>query len=150
MRLGFVQGVGTSSAPNEYAYTDVNIPAGKYSYRLKQINRDGTFQYSESVDATIASAPSTFALYQNYPNPFNPSTTIRYSLPGRSKVRIDVTNSIGQLVAVLDNGKEDPGDHQIEWRANAASGVYFYRIDAESIDDPGTRFVEVKKMLLLK
>ncbi|HTY10003.1 MAG TPA: T9SS type A sorting domain-containing protein [Bacteroidota bacterium] len=149
-RLGFVQGAGTSSAPIEYSFTDANVPAGKYSYRLKQINRDGTFQYSEAVDATIASAPSTFALYQNYPNPFNPSTTIRYSIPGKSKVRIDITNAIGQQIAVLDNDEEDPGDHQVEWRANVASGIYFYRINAESVDDPGNRFVEVKKMLLVK
>lgn len=149
-RLGFVQGAGTSSAPTEYSFTDVNVPAGKYMYRLKQIDRDGTFQYSEFVEATINPSPSAFALYQNYPNPFNPSTTIRYDLPGRSSVGIVITNVIGQQVAVLKNGEEEGGFHEVEWNANVASGIYFYRIEAVSVINPNDRFVHVMKMLLLK
>ncbi len=148
--LGFAAGAGTSSSPTEYSYTDNNLPAGKYLYRLKQINRDGTFQYSESVEAAINPVPSAFELQQNYPNPFNPSTTIRYGLPDRSSVKIAVTNSIGQQVAVLENDVQDGGFHQIDWRANVASGIYFYRIEAASIVNPNDRFVRVMKMLLLK
>ena len=94
--------------------------------------------------------PSAFELQQNYPNPFNPSTAIRYGLPDRSSVKIAVTNSIGQQVAVLENDVQDGGFHQIDWRANVASGIYFYRIEAASIVNPNDRFVRVMKMLLLK
>lgn len=94
--------------------------------------------------------PTAFSLSQNYPNPFNPYTTIRYSLPNRSSVRIVITNTLGQQVAVLENGKRETGVHAVEWRGNVASGIYFYRIDAVSTTDPDNRFTQVKKMLLLK
>jgi photosystem II stability/assembly factor-like uncharacterized protein len=149
-KIGFVQGAGTSARPTEYSFSDVSVPDGKYMYRLKQIDRNGAFQYSESVEANVISSPSTFALYQNYPNPFNPSTTIRYGLPDRSKVGIVITNEIGQQVAVLENGEQEEGFHEVEWRANASSGIYFYRIEAVSTSNPNDRFVQTKKMLLLK
>ncbi len=94
--------------------------------------------------------PAEFGLDQNYPNPFNPSTTIRYGLPNRSSVRLVITNALGQQVAVLENGEREAGYHDVEWRANIASGIYFYRVDAVSTSDPNNRFVQVKKMLLLK
>jgi len=91
-----------------------------------------------------------FTLSQNYPNPFNPSTTIRYSLPNRSTVRIVITNTLGQQVAVIENGEREAGVHEVEWHAHAASGIYFYRINAVSVNEPMTRFMQAKKMLLLK
>ncbi len=94
--------------------------------------------------------PSSIRLEQNYPNPFNPSTTIRYALPTRSSVRLFISNTLGQEVAVLENGEQEAGYHEVEWHANVASGIYFYRIDAVIANDPINRFVEVKKMLLLK
>jgi hypothetical protein len=148
-RIGFVEGSGTTNAPKEYSFTDKNLTAGKNSYRLKQIDRDGQFKYSESVEVTVSS-PTVIALEQNFPNPFNPSTTIRYALPSRSSAKIVVTNTLGQEVAVLTNGEQEAGYHEVEWRANVASGIYFYRIDAVSASDPNNRFVQVKKMLLLK
>jgi photosystem II stability/assembly factor-like uncharacterized protein len=94
--------------------------------------------------------PQEFYLYQNYPNPFNPSTTIRYGLPNRSSVRIVITNTLGQQVAVLENGEREAGYHEVEWNANVATGIYFYRIVAISTTNPNNHFVQVKKMLLLK
>lgn len=94
--------------------------------------------------------PREFKLDQNYPNPFNPSTAIRYGLPSQSKVRLTITNTLGQEVAVLENGEREPGYHEVEWHANVASGVYFYNIDAVCTSDPNNRFVQVKQMLLLK
>jgi flagellar hook assembly protein FlgD len=89
-------------------------------------------------------------LAQNYPNPFNPSTTIQYALPNRSNVRIVITNTLGQQVALLENGEREAGYHEIKWQAVVASGIYFYRIEAVDVTNSNNRFVQVKKMLLLK
>jgi hypothetical protein len=91
-----------------------------------------------------------FNLSQNYPNPFNPSTTIRYSLPNRSSVRIVVTNTLGQQMAMVENGEREAGIHEVEWHAQVASGIYFYRMNAVSVSDPHDRFMQAKKILLLK
>ena len=87
---------------------------------------------------------TTFALEQNYPNPFNPSTTIRYSLPERSQVTLAVFNTLGQQVALLQNGEEEEGYHEVKFDGSKlASGVYLYRMQAGSC-------VETKKLLLVK
>jgi Secretion system C-terminal sorting domain len=103
-----------------------------------------------SVYSPLAELPTHFSLKQNYPNPFNPSTTIRYELPNRSGIRIVITNTLGQQIAVLENGEREAGIHEVKWHSNVASGIYFYRIDAVSIDDPNHRFMQARKMLLLK
>jgi hypothetical protein len=148
-RVGFLEGAGTTNMSKNYSYADLNLQSGKYEYRLKQIDRDGQFKYSQSVEATI-NVTMVFTLEQNYPNPFNPSTTIRYGLPSRSSVRLEVTNTLGQEVAVLTNGEQEAGYHEVKWRANVASGFYLFRIEAVSMTDPNNRFVQVKKMLLLR
>jgi hypothetical protein len=95
--------------------------------------------------------PNEFKLGQNYPNPFNPSTTVEIGLPVKSRVTLRVYNMLGQEVALLINGRELPaGLQQVSWMAGAASGVYIYRMEAVSVNDPGKRFVEAKKMLLVK
>ncbi|MDD1750863.1 MAG: choice-of-anchor D domain-containing protein [Methanothrix sp.] len=94
--------------------------------------------------------PTVFTLNQNYPNPFNPSTTLRYGLPSRSRVRLIVYDILGRIVADLVNAEVAPGWNQVVWNANVASGLYFYRIEAISVSDPNRRFVDVRKMLLLK
>jgi hypothetical protein len=113
----------------------------------------GVYQSEQSTLAMVQEEnqlPSAFVLKQNYPNPFNPTTTISYSLPYRSNVRIVVTNTLGQQVATLENGDREAGIHEVEWQANYASGIYFYRIEAVSTSNSKSRFVQVKKMLLLK
>ena len=88
--------------------------------------------------------PEEFNLTQNYPNPFNPSTVIRYELPEAAHVRLEVYNSIGQLVSLPVNDQMEGGYHQAMFNAdNLPSGVYFYRLQAED-------FVETIKMILLK
>ncbi len=94
--------------------------------------------------------PSTFALEQNYPNPFNPSTTIRFSIPVRSKVRLTILDLLGREVAELVNGEMEAGIVERVWKPEVSSGVYFYRIEAFPVAGTGNRFVEVKKMLLLR
>jgi len=74
-------------------------------------------------------APQAFALYQNYPNPFNPTSTIGYTLPRRAAVTLTLFNALGQQVALLQNGEQDAGYHDVRFDASGlSSGVYFYRI----------------------
>jgi hypothetical protein len=95
--------------------------------------------------------PLSYKLSQNYPNPFNPVTTINYSLPVGSKVRLTILNLLGQVVATLVDETEPAGFKYVKWDASGlASGIYFYRLDASSIANPGKSFTQVKKMILLK
>jgi hypothetical protein len=94
--------------------------------------------------------PHGFALYPSYPNPFNPSTTISYGLPAQSRVRLQIYNILGQAVADLVNTEQAAGWNQVVWNANVASGLYFYRLEAVAVSDPNKRFVDVKKMILIK
>lgn len=88
--------------------------------------------------------PASFELKQNFPNPFNPTTTINYSLPNSSFVKLVVYNSIGQEIATLVNETIAAGNHSVEFDAsNLSSGIYFYKLQAGS-------FVDTKKMILLK
>jgi len=143
VKIGFVHGSGNSSTPKEYSFADNTVSAGKYSYRLKQIDNDGSYKYSKIVEVNIGS-PAAFALDQNYPNPFNPNTTISYALPTSSNVKLIIYNSLGQEVQILVNEFEDAGIHKVNFNAlNLTSGMYFYKIEAGS-------FSQVKKMILLK
>lgn len=144
--IGFVNGKGTTTQIQNYSYRDNSLPVGNYSYRLKQLDFDGTFEYSNVIEVSVI-APQEFALEQNFPNPFNPSTLINFSLKVDSEVSLKVFNLLGQEIATLVNGKLSAGSQQIEFRAdNLSSGVYFYRIDAKGID--GTNFSSTKKMIL--
>jgi hypothetical protein len=147
--IGFVAGAGTSNSPRQYYYSDENLSPGRYAYRIKQIDNDGSFKYYGNVEVDI-SAPAEFALGQNYPNPFNPSTTIQYVLPTRSTVRLVIYNILGQVVKELVNTEQQAGYQSVVWNANVSSGLYFYRLEATSKDDPSKRFDETKKMILLR
>ncbi len=147
-KVGFVAGAGTSNAPRNYSYTDNNLSAGSYAYRLKQIDNNGAFKYGTTVEVTISSAPQAFALSQNYPNPFNPSTVISYQLPVNSQVILKVYNILGQEVATLVNGTQEAGAYTVSFNTNEgtlglSSGVYIYRLQAGS-------FVSTKKLVLMK
>ncbi|HEX7571972.1 MAG TPA: T9SS type A sorting domain-containing protein [Bacteroidota bacterium] len=97
-----------------------------------------------SVEQSPAGLPAEFSLSQNYPNPFNPTTTIWYTIPQRSQVTLTVFNSLGQPVSTLVSGTEEGGYHEVRFNGtNLASGVYFYRIQAEG-------FVQTRKLVLLR
>jgi predicted peptidase len=100
--------------------------------------------------ATSVPVPTEMESSQNYPNPFNPSTRIQFSVPTRSRVRLTIFNLLGQQVAELANEEMSAGSFERIWNANVASGLYFYRLEAVSVTDPSKRFVDVKKMILLK
>jgi hypothetical protein len=143
-KIGSVAGAGTSNAPHNYSYTDNVGSAGTYSYRLKQIDHDGAFVYSQAVQVTIAVA-KVLALSQNYPEPFNPSTTIQFTVPNDGRATLKVYNAIGQEVATLFNDDAAAGViHQVQFNgSNLASGMYFSRLEF------GGK-MQMKKMLLLK
>jgi hypothetical protein len=105
---------------------------------------------STTTSVAEAKVPTGYALIQNYPNPFNPSTTIRFDVATRSRVRLSIFNVLGQKVAELANGEMSTGSYEKVWNARVASGLYIYRIEAVSVSDPSKRFVDEKKMILLK
>jgi hypothetical protein len=143
INIGSVKASVLSNSPKKYSYTDKNLQSGKYQYRLKMIDNDGTFKYSKVIETEIA-VPKEFELSQNYPNPFNPNTVISYSLPLASEVKLIVYNSLGQTVKVLENGFMNAGNYSVNLNAvELSSGTYFYKIEAG-------HFSQVKKMLLLK
>ena len=147
-RISFVPGFGTSTEIHSYTFTDENVVTGIYSYRLKQIDYDGTSEYSNIIEAEVF-PPKVFSLEQNYPNPFNPGTKIRFSLAADSKVTLTVFDVLGQEVVNLIGGNLAAGSHEIDFNAsNINSGVYFYRIDATGVD--GSNFTSVKKIILTK
>jgi len=116
---------------------------GSYSYRLKQIDLDGSYKYSNVVEVNL-STPIEYSLSQNYPNPFNPVTTIKFSIPKEVQVNLSVFNILGERVKELKNEVMKPGYYVIEFNATGiAAGVYFYRIKAGD-------FIQMKKMILLK
>jgi hypothetical protein len=94
--------------------------------------------------------PREYVLSQNYPNPFNPSTAITYGVPTVSRVHLVVYNVLGQAVTTLIDGIVEPGFHDLKWRPEVSSGVYFYRFDATSLSDPSQLFISTGKMMLMK
>ena len=143
-KIGFVQGHGNSNATKKYSFTDNNIVSGNCNYRLKQIDNDGQFKYSNVIEVSI-NIPEKFVLEQNYPNPFNPSTSIRYSISKTSIVSLKVYDVLGREVATLVNEEKQPGAYEVNFDASGfSSGIYFYRLRA------GGNYSATQKMVLLK
>jgi len=146
--VAFVDGQGTTTNITDYEYTDKISKPGEYSYRLKQIDFDGTSTYSNVVETQI-DGPAVFVLSQNYPNPFNPSTMIKFSLPVDARVSIELFNTLGEKVDELTNSDYSIGSHEINFDAsNLSNGVYYYKIIVSGVD--GSSFVSTKKMVLMK
>jgi hypothetical protein len=148
-KIASVKAAGTANVPKQYSFTEHRVANGKYEYRLKLLNTDGTFRYLQSVEMEVKYLPTVYALSQNYPNPFNPTTTINYDLPMAGNVELKVYDMLGREVTTLVHGVQDPGSYDVVFDATRfASGVYLYRIAATGSD--GKHFVSVKKMLLVK
>jgi hypothetical protein len=155
--IGFVDGKGTTTEMNTYYFTDNGLNSGKYQYRLKQIDFNGSFEYSSIIEAEIGSL-NKFVLEQNFPNPFNPSTTIHYTIPNvtlslssraesrdeGTRVQLKVYDVLGNEVATLVNEAKSAGSYEIEFNAEKlSSGIYFYELKAGA-------FIQTKKMILLQ
>ena len=142
--IGFVEGKGTTSETQHYSYSDkiTGSESSSFYYRLKQLDYNGTYEYSYIVQAEVG--PVDFTLAQNYPNPFNPATTISYQLPVNSFVSLKVYDVLGNEVASLVNEQKAAGNYDVNFDASSlGSGVYFYTIKAGN-------FTQTKKMILMK
>lgn len=149
--LGYVQGHGSTLTPQDYSFVDKGLNTGKYNYRIKQIDFDGTFNYYNLSSEVEIGLPFDFELSQNYPNPFNPSTRIDYQIPVNAKVEIELYNITGEKVATLINNELEAGYYNVDIDAKSlklASGVYLYRFISTDIN--GKQFMYIKKMMLLK
>lgn len=145
--IGFVDGNGTTTENRSYTFID-DTPAKTISYyRLKQIDYDGSYEYSQTIELNT-NVPTRFSLSQNYPNPFNPSTKITFSLPEKANVVLSVYNPVGELVRRLTEKEYEAGKYEIDFNASGlTSGVYFYRIDVTG--DKGN-YTDSKKLVLIK
>jgi hypothetical protein len=113
-KIAFVKGFGSTTETKNYSFLDNNLAAGQYSYRLKQIDYDGTSELSDVVNVEVIN-PVQYALSQNYPNPFNPSTTINFTLPEASNVTLKIFNTLGEEVSVLVNRVMEAGTHNVNF-----------------------------------
>jgi hypothetical protein len=152
--IGFVEGKGTTTETQNYNFIDdlFGVADSKIYYRLKQIDFNGTHEYSKEIEIEIA--PVTFSLEQNYPNPFNPSTKIKYTIPETGNpllggarggsVTLKVFDILGNEVATLLNEEQEPGVYEVEFNANGLpSGIYFYKLTAGEYN-------QTQKMIYLK
>jgi len=143
-KVGFVSGNGTTTEIHSYTFSDKDVPAGTYSYRINQIDYDGTSEYFELEQVIKINPPGNFTLLQNYPNPFNPSTTIQFVIPEKSNVVITIFNSIGEDVLTLINEEKAAGSYEVNFNASGfTSGIYYYKLQTDD-------FVQTKKMILMK
>jgi photosystem II stability/assembly factor-like uncharacterized protein len=139
--VGFKNGNGTSTKINYYTWAE-KLQPGKYSYRLKQTDYNGKFEYSKTIEADVV--PNAINLEQNFPNPFNPTTTISFSLPKSDNVKLTVYNAIGNIVATIVNEYKPAGNYSVQFKgSNLASGIYLYRLESGN-------YSATKKFILMK
>ena len=142
-KIGFLNGHGNSHSPKTYYFVDANPPIGKVFYRLKQIDFDGAYEYSDVVEV-INNSTYYFELSQNYPNPFNPSTVISFSLPETAKAKLIIFDMLGREIGELINKELAAGNHKIYFDgSNLTSGIYFYRLETANYN-------QTRKFILMK
>ncbi len=146
----FIPGHGTTLQPQHYSFTDATVAEGGQSYRLRQVDLDGSIHYSDPIRVDIVASandhqkPAQFTLEQNYPNPFNPTTAIQYSLPSSAHVTLKLYSMVGQEMLTLVNEEQAAGTRTVQLGgSNLASGVYLYTLTAGS-------FLETKRLVLMK
>lgn len=148
-----VNAAGNSNSPREYSFVDKKLNTGKYAYRLKMIDADGTFDYSAEAEGSV-DKPATFDLSQNYPNPFNPSTRIDFQVAENAQITLELFSISGERIATLINEQMEPGYYtqtisSSQFASGLASGMYIYRLTTSG-KAPEGKFVSTKKMILMK
>ncbi len=142
VKIGYVEGAGTTTEPQNYSFIDNSVSTGNYFYRLKQIDFDSNFKYSATVEVNIY--PKEFELSQNFPNPFNPSTKIRFAVPEKSQVKLALYDILGRELEVIFNDELNPGVNEVEFNgSNLPSGIYLVKMEADN-------YQKTIKMTLLK
>lgn len=148
-KIGFVKGSGTCAAKKTYEFRDDEIEVcNHYFYRLKQLDLDGTFEYSNIIELNFT-GPKHFFLQQNYPNPFNAETIIQYILPQNAKITISIYDILGKKVKTLLKTNQAAGSYSIKWDGHddtgqkAAGGIYFLQVQVNS------QVIAMKKMILI-
>ncbi|HSL89557.1 MAG TPA: T9SS type A sorting domain-containing protein [Ignavibacteriaceae bacterium] len=142
-KIGYVEGNGTTTKQNHYSFMDKVLSQEKYQYRLKQIDFDGTFEYSQIIEVDIFTV-NEFVLNQNYPNPFNPSTNISWQVPVGSWQTLKVYDLLGREVATLVDEFKPAGSYEVNFDASQlSSGVYFYTLETDNNS-------VTKKLILLR
>jgi hypothetical protein len=144
-KIGFVMGAVLSNSPKNYLFVDKTVSYGSYAYRLKQIDSDGNYKYSNVTEVNAGQLPKGYLLTQNYPNPFNPSTLIQFTISENAHATLTIFNVIGGKVAMLFDGNAVAGQvYNVTFNGyNLASGIYYYKLQTNEI-------TEVKKMLFMK
>jgi hypothetical protein len=148
--ISFVNGNGNTDEPKNYSYDDTKLISGNYMYRLKQVDFNGNYEYFmlNNPDEITIGIPASFDVSQNYPNPSNPVSKIDYQIPFSSKVVLKIYDITGREVAVVVNKHLEAGYYTSEFDgSNLSSGVYIYRLSAESQEQ---KFSRTMKMILIK
>lgn len=146
-KIGFIRGNGNSNSPKNYFFDDEHPPVGIIEYRLKQIDNDGKYEYSNSIEVSL-DAPLKSEVFQNYPNPFNPSTTICFNIHYQCHTTIKIYDLLGKEVAIIVNEEKQAGIYKVAWNGKdntgkkLASGIYIYQIIAGTL-------IQTRKMILL-
>jgi len=147
-KIGFIKGYGTTYSENSYIFHENENSAGKYYYRLKQIDFDGSYQYSQIIELKTL-IPEKWEIEQNFPNPFNTETIIKYKTPKNLFVSLKIYDILGKEVKTLVNEFKQSGYYYVKWDGkndgfiDLPSGIYFYEIKTKE-------FHKIKKMVLLR
>jgi hypothetical protein len=140
--IGFVEGNGTTTEIQNYSFSNRNLQTGTYFYRLKQVDYDGSSEYSDEVMVDVS--PGEFSLDQNYPNPFNPATKIEFNLANNGLVSLKIYDMIGTEVSTLVNEYRPAGNYEVTFNASdLPSGIYLAKLSSGD-------FVQTIKMSLIK
>jgi len=142
-QVGYVAGFGTTTEPQSYSYIDSKLETGSYTYRLKQIDYDGSYEYSNEINVDVE-LPLEYTLGQNYPNPFNPGTKISYSIPEDGFVKLAVYNLLGEEVALIVNSFQKADRYEVNFDGSGlSSGIYVYKIESAN-------YSASRKLVLMK
>ena len=141
--IGFVPGRGTTTSKSTYTFYDSDLIGNHLFYKLKQIDLDGSFSFSEIIRIEIQI--NNYSLSQNYPNPSNPKTRITFSIAEKTNIKINLYSITGEIIKELVDEEKENGIYQIDVDLkNYSSGMYFYRMTTNS------GYTATKKLILLK